>query len=55
MGHIRKDGKVSFGDKTLLQLTLPFGSVSVEGSTELAREIVNEVLAKAESRKAAGG
>jgi hypothetical protein len=48
IGSLSKDGKVSFGDKTLVQLTLPFGSVSVEGSTELAREIVDKMLVKAE-------
>jgi len=51
IGSLSKDGKISFGDRTLVQLTLPFGSVSIEGSTEITREIVDKVLAKAESRK----
>jgi len=46
IGSLSKDGKISFGDRTLVQLTLPFGSVSVEGSPDLAREIVDKVLAK---------
>jgi hypothetical protein len=50
MGHLDKEGNIRFGDKALVRLTLPFGEMSVEDS-ELAREIVDKVLARADSER----